>query len=121
MPTVDIQTSFHSFLLLLVHLKLESKWTQGREVASFHSFLLLLVHLKLESKWTQGREVALIQSTNCADCHSKHLRVFHSGRPPLVAGFKGVGFSDSKWERFGSVASDEEEGCGCKVALILGN
>ena len=82
---------------------------------------MLLVHLKLESKWTRGREVALIQSTNCADWHSKHLRVFHSGCPPLVAGFKGVGFSDSKWERFGSVASDEEEGCGCKVALILGN
>ena len=57
LPTVDIQTSFHSFLLLLVH-------------------------LKLESKWTQGREVALIQSTNCADWHSKHLRVRISGCPP---------------------------------------
>ena len=56
-PTVDIQTSFHSFLLLLVH-------------------------LKLESKWTQGREVALIQSTNCADWHSKHLRVRISDCPP---------------------------------------
>ena len=49
---------------------------------SFHSFLLLLVQLKLESKWTQGREVALIQSTNCADWHSKHLRVRISGCPP---------------------------------------
>ena len=48
----------------------------------FHSFLLLLVHLKLESKWTQGLEVAPIQSPNCADWHSKHLRVRISGCPP---------------------------------------
>ena len=57
LPTVDIQTSFHSFLLLLVHLKLGSKWTQGLEVAP-------------------------IQSPNCADWHSKDLRVRISGCPP---------------------------------------
>ena len=57
-PTVDIQTSFHSFLLLLVHLKLESKWTQGLEFAP-------------------------IQSPNCTDWHSKHLRVRISCCPPL--------------------------------------
>ena len=47
--TVDIQTSFHSFLLLLVHLKLESKWTQGLELAPIQShncaeFVLVAVH-----------------------------------------------------------------------------
>ena len=52
----------------------------------FHSFLLLLVHLKLESKWTQGLEVAPIQSPNCADWHSKHLRVRISGCPPPGVG-----------------------------------
>ena len=50
---------------------------------SFHSFLLLRVHLKVESKWTQVLEVALIQSSHCADWHSKHLRVRISGCPPL--------------------------------------
>ena len=49
---------------------------------SFHSFLLLLVHLKLESMWTQGLEVAPIQSPNCADWHSMHVRVRISGCPP---------------------------------------
>ena len=50
-------------------------WPTVNIQTSFHSFLLLLVHLKLESKWTQALEVAPIQSPNCADWHSKHLRV----------------------------------------------
>ena len=47
-PTVDIQTSFHSFLLLLVHLKLESKWTQGLKVAPIQSLIVLTV---IQSIW----------------------------------------------------------------------
>ena len=60
----------------------EGCWHTVEIQTSFHSFLLLLVHLKLESKWTQGREVAQIQSTNCADWHSKCLRARISGCPP---------------------------------------
>ena len=60
----------------------EGCWHTVDIQTSFHSFLLLLVHLKLESKWTQGREVAQIQSTNCADWHSKRLRACISGCPP---------------------------------------
>ena len=62
--------------MLLVYLKLESKWTQGREVAQIQS-------TNCASKWTLGREVAQIQSTNCADWHSKRLRARISGCPPL--------------------------------------
>ena len=41
-------------------------WISVDMHTSFHSFLLILVHLKLESKWTQGLEVGPIQSPNCA-------------------------------------------------------
>ena len=44
------------------------KYTICENHTTVHGLLIqtLLVHLKLESKWTQGREVAQIQSTNCA-------------------------------------------------------
>ena len=69
------QLAYCLYSVLLVHLKLESKWTQGREVAQIQS-------TNCASKWTQGREVAQIQSTNCAYWHSKRLRACISGCPP---------------------------------------
>ena len=43
-----------------------SKADRTRRQLAYYWYSVLLVHLKLESKGTQGREVAQIQSTNCA-------------------------------------------------------
>ena len=77
LPTVPIPTD-----IVVKQTRQAGCWLTVDIQTSFHSFLLLLVHLKLESKWTQGLEVAPIQSPNCADWHPKHLRVRISGCPP---------------------------------------